>query len=141
MNRNIRTQMWILFGMLLANWVAQIVYFRHLYYTPEHPFPTLRNTLPFLSLFVMLIVGYALLLLHRKTGYYLLTFYLALQFFFYLWNTVGGVIHGYGLFFHLSEPDPILWAVFNIGYLSFLASGYFLFLLLYKRVELLHGAG
>jgi hypothetical protein len=42
-----------------------------------------------------------------------------------------------GWFFHLREPDPVLWAVFVIGYLSFFASGYFLALILIHHRDIL----
>jgi hypothetical protein len=71
--------------------------------------------------------------LDRPAGYYLLIFYLALEFFFYLWNVVGGALHGFGLFFHLADRDPVLWAVNAVGYLSFFAAGYFLLLLIARR--------
>ena len=78
-------------------------------------------------------VLFVVLLAKRMAGYYLLLFYLALEFFFYLWNILGGVAHGYGLFFHLADRDPVLWAVNAVGYLSFFAAGYFIMLLLVQR--------
>ena len=63
--------------------------------------------------------------------------FLAVEFLFYLWNTLGEVIHGYGLFFHLNNPDLLLRAVFAIGYVNLFASGYFLALLLLKRSRFL----
>jgi hypothetical protein len=64
--------------------------------------------------------------------------FLATEFLFYLWNTIGAVIHGYGLFFQLHNPDLLLRAVFAIGYINLFASGYFLCLLLFKRADFLH---
>ncbi len=46
--------------------------------------------------------------------------FLAVEFLFYLWNTLGEVLHGYGLFFHLTNPDLLLRAVFAIGYVNLL---------------------
>ena len=59
--------------------------------------------------------------------------FLAVEFLFYLWNTIGEVIHGYGFFFHLANPNLLLRAVFAIGYVNLFASGYFLALLLLKK--------
>jgi hypothetical protein len=56
-----------------------------------------------------------------------------MEFLFYLWNTVGEVIHGFGLFFHIYNPNLTLRIVFTIGYLNLFAAGYFLLLLLVKR--------
>ena len=131
MQRNTLTQMWILFSILLANFLAQIVYFYHLYYTPQQPFPSLSSSLIMGAVFVAFLVSYFLFIKRHRAGYYAMLIYLAVEFFFYLWNFVGaGLRPELGWFFHLKEPDPILWAVFAIGYLSFFASGYFLVLLL-----------
>ncbi len=135
MNRTTRVQVWLLFAVLLANFAAQVPYFLHLYYSPQHPLPDLRSSLTLGSVFALFIASFALLMARQRAGYYLVLFYLALEFFFYLWNIVGGVVHGYGLFFHLADRDPILWAVNAVGYLSFLAAGYFLVLMLAKRQE------
>lgn len=107
-----------------------------MYYTPQHPLPQLRSVLLLGGLLALFLAGFGLTLASKRAGFYLLAFYMALQFVFYLYNIVGGVLHGYGPFFHLSEPDPTLWAVFTVGYLSFFASGLFLWLLLAKRREL-----
>lgn len=134
MNRNILIQVWILFAILLSNFAAQIVYFYHLYYTPQHPLPGFRSTLLMGAVFVLFLVSYILLMKKRKAGFYMMVFYLCLEFFFYLWNIIGsGLRPEYGWFFHLRDRDPILWMVFAIGYLSFFASGYFLALLLYQH--------
>jgi hypothetical protein len=89
------------------------------------------------AVFALFLVSFALLMARRRAGYYLMLSYLALEFFFYLWNSVGEVVHGFGLFFHLADRDLLLRAVFAVGYLSFLAAGYFLALLLVKRREFL----
>ncbi len=137
MKRNFQIQIWILFGILMANFVAQILYFFHLYYSPQHPFPSIRSTLLMGSVFVLFVVSFFLFMTKRQIGFRLMVFYLALEFFFYLWNIVtSGFRAGYGWFFHLRETDPILWIVFALGYLSFFASGYFLFLLIFYRKNL-----
>ena len=62
-----------------------------------------------------------------------LSFLLA-DFGFYLYNLIGGWVHGYGLFFHVWQlGDPILWTVFMIGYANFLAAGFLLVLLIRDR--------
>jgi len=133
MNRITRIQVWVLFGVLLANFVAQVPYFLHLYYTPQHPLPEVRSAFLMGAVFVLFLVSFGLWAAGSTAGYYLLIFYLALEFFFYLWNIIGGVVHGFGLFFHLADRDPVLWAVNTIGYLSFFAAGYFLLLLVTRR--------
>ena len=133
MNQTTRIQVWVLFGVLLANFVAQMPYFLHLYYSPQHPLPDLKSALLMGSVLGLFLLSFSLLVARRAAGYYLLIFYLALEFFFYLWNIIGGALHGFGLFFHLADRDPVLWAVNAIGYLSFFAAGYFLLLLITRR--------
>ena len=135
MSRLTRIQLWVLFGVLLANFIAQVPYFIHLYYSPQHPLPDLRASLLLGSVFVWFLVSFVLLIFRQRAGYYLLICYLAVEFLFYLWNVISGVLHGYGLFFHLADRDPVLWVVNAVGYLSFLAAGYCLVLLLAKRRE------
>jgi hypothetical protein len=136
MNRAVRLQVWTLSGVILANFLAQVIYYLHLYYTPQHPWPELRSSLAMGSVFALFLVGDALLIRGSKAGYRLMAIFLSLEFLFYLWNTVGAGLRGPGWFFHLSNPDPILWVVFAVGYLNLFASGYFLCLLVYKRREL-----
>ena len=133
MNRTTRIQVWVLFAVLLANFAAQVPYFLHLYYSPQHPLPDLKSSLLLGSVLMLFLVSFGLLVGRRGACYYLLIFYLALEFFFYLLNIVGGALHGFGLFFHLADHDPVLWAVNAIGYLSFFAAGYFLLLLIARR--------
>ena len=136
MKRSFLIQFWILFAILLANFIAQVFYFFRLYYTPRQPFPDLRSALLMGTIFAVFLVSYWLFLRRSWVGFYALMVYLLVEFLFYFWNILSGWLHGYGWFFHLSEQDPVLWAVFAIGYLSFFASGYFIFLLLYNS----HGA-
>jgi hypothetical protein len=134
MNRKLLIQIWILFGILLANFLAQILYFYHLYYAPQHPFPSPRSSLIMSTVFAVFLVSYYLFITKHKAGWYMMAAFLAVEFLFYLWNTVSsGLRPEFGWFFHLQERDPILWIVFAVGYLSFFASGYFLFLLFYDR--------
>ena len=131
-SKNINIQIKILSGIILANFIAQIPYFFHLYY---HKFSDLKRLLnmPMGSVFALFIIGYILFVMHKRSGYWLMILFLSMEFSFYLWGAIGSVRHGYGLFFQLHNPDLILRIIFAIGYLNLFASGYFLFLLLYKR--------
>jgi hypothetical protein len=132
----LRIQVWTLSGIILANFVAQVFYFFHLYYSPQHPWPEPGSALSLGWVFALFLVGAVLLLRKSRIGYVLMAIFLSLEFVFYLRNIVGQAIHAYGWFFHLYNPDLILRAVFAIGYLNLFVSGYFLFLLLRKRREL-----
>jgi hypothetical protein len=134
MNRNFLTQAWLLFVILLSNFAAQIVYFFHLYYSPQHPLPGIRSTFLMGSVLALFLISFFLLISKNKAGFPLMVIYLTVEFLFYLWNIVfSGFRQGYGWFFHFRERDPVLWIVFAIGYLSFFVAGYFIVLLIVNR--------
>ncbi len=137
-SKPIRVQTVILFLLILANFIAQVPYFLRLYYRPGMNF--LAEARPFLIMgFVFVVFLIASILLFKRTiaGYWLMLMFLAVEFLFYLWNTVGEVVHGYGLFFHLQNPDLLLKIVFAIGYINLFAAGYFICLLLLRRDDFL----
>jgi hypothetical protein len=136
-NRNIRIQVIILFLLILADFIAQIAYYLHLYYNPNNVLTQVKGGLIMLFVFGVFLLASILLFKRQVLGYWLMVIFLAVEFLFYLWNTLGEVIHGYGLFFHLNNPDLLLRAVFAIGYVNLFASGYFLVLLLLKRSRFL----
>ena len=136
-SKNIRVQVIILFLLILANFIAQIPYYFHLYYNPNNLLAEARGVVVMLFVFGVFLLASVLLFKRRVLGYWLMVVFLAVEFLFYLWNTVGEVIHGYGLFYHLNNPDFLLKAVFAIGYVNLFASGYFLGLLLVKRSHFL----
>ncbi|HXS14847.1 MAG TPA: hypothetical protein VN711_01860 [Candidatus Saccharimonadales bacterium] len=86
-------------------------------------------------LFVLLLflIGFIFLMKKKVLGYWILFLFLLMEFLFYAFNEILGLIHGYGIIYHLMHDEPILKIVFLIGFLNLFASGYFLFLLLWKR--------
>ena len=135
--KSIRVQVIILFLLILANFLAQIPYYLHLYYNPNNLLAQLRGGFLLLIVFAVFLLASILLFKRTVIGYWLMVTFLAVEFLFYAWNTLGGVIHGYGFFYHLANPDLILRAVFAIGYVNLFVSGYFLCLLLLKRATFL----
>src|SRR6266581_8279113 len=135
--KSLRVQASILFLLILANFIAQIPYYLHLYYNPNNLLAQAKGVLLILFVLGVFLLASLLLFKRRALGYWLMVVFLAVEFLFYLWNTLGEVIHGYGLFFHLNNPDSLLRAVFAIGYVNLFASGYFLGLLLLKRAHFL----
>ena len=140
-SKPVRVQVIILFLLILANFIAQVPYFLHLYYKPGmNLLAQLRPSLIMGFVFAVFLVASILLFKRTVAGYWLMLIFLAVEFLFYLWNTIGEVLHGFGLFFHLQNPDLLLRTVFAIGYINLFASGYFLCLLLVKRASFLdHG--
>jgi len=136
MSRIFKLQVNILFVLILANFIAQIPYTIHLY--GVNRLATISpGIIAMYVVFVLFLVGYFLFRQKRMLGYWILVVFLALEFIFYLWDFIGSLMHGFGLFFQLFNHDPILRAVFAIGYINLFASGYFLFLLLSKKTALL----
>jgi len=133
MTKNFLLQIRILGFLTLVNFIVQIPYFIHLYYSPSHPFPNLRAIILMGSVFVLFLTGYCMLEMHKKIGYWLLILFLTTEFLFYVYSAIFSVIRGFGLFFQLANPDQLLRMVFLLGYINLFASGYFLFLLVYKR--------
>ena len=131
--KSIRVQVIILFLLILANFLAQIPYYLHLYYNPNNLLAQLRGGFLLLIVFAVFLLASFLLFKRTVIGYWLMVMFLAVEFLFYVWNTLGGVIHGYGFLYHLANPDLILRAAFAIGYVNLFVSGYFLCLLLLKR--------
>jgi len=137
-SKSVRVQTIILFLLILANFIAQVPYFLHLYYRPG--MNLLAEARPFLTMggvFAVFLVASILLFRRTLAGYWLMLAFLVVEFLFYLWNTVGEVVHGYGLFFHLQNPDMLLKIVFAIGYINLFAAGYFLCLLLLRKSKIL----
>jgi hypothetical protein len=136
-SKSIRIQVIILFLLILANFIAQIPYYLHLYYNPNNLLAQLKGGFLLLIVFAVFLLASFLLFKRTVIGYWFMAMFLAVEFLFYVWNTLGGVIHGYGIFYHLANPDLILRAVFAIGYVNLFVSGYFLCLLLLKRTAFL----
>ena len=114
-SKPLRIQVIILFLLIFANFIAQIPYYLHLYYRPDNPLAHARQGLPLLIVFVVFLLASLLLFKRQALGYWLMVLFLAVEFLFYLWNTIGAVFHGYGFFFRLTNPDLLLRAVFTIG--------------------------
>lgn len=135
-NRLLYIQLYILFSLILCNFLAQILYFYHLYYKGLSSL-----LIHFQGIILMLIVLCCFLIpfifFIRKNiyGYWALCWFLAIEFLFYLGTTILSLFHGYPLFFQLFNHDLILRFVFAVGYINLFASGYFLLLiLLYKKI-------
>ncbi len=125
----------ILFGLILTDFLAQIPYFFHNHYQSQPLWVSVRSFVVMGAVFAFFLIAALLLFQRRRAGYPLMLLYLSAEFLFYLWGVIASVIHGYGIFFQLSNPDVLLRAAFAIGYMNLLASGYFLCLLLSHQVH------
>jgi hypothetical protein len=122
-----------LFAVILMNFAAQIPYFFHNHYQSQPLSISARSFLIMGSVFGFFLTASFLLFTRQKAGYALMLAFLSAEFLFYLWGVIGSMIHGYGIFFQMGNPDVLLRSVFAIGYLNFAASGYFIFLLMRYR--------
>lgn len=127
---------WTMFAIVIADYIAQIPYYLRLYYFPHHAAPAPLGTLALAATLVWFLVGFTLLLRGRAQGYWLTLTFLLTETGFYLYNAIGQSLHGYSPFFHLTNPDPILWAVFAIGYLNMIAGIVFIAAMIFGRLSL-----
>ena len=125
----------VMFVVVVANYVAQVPYYLRLYYFPHHAPPALWGSLALAATLAWFLVGWALLWRGRATGYWLTFSFLVVESGFYLSNEINQVAHGFPPFFHLANPDPVLWTVFAIGYLNMVAGIVFVVTLLVWRRE------
>ena len=104
---------------VLANYAAQVPYNLHLYGGAF----SRTGALVLGATLVWFLVAAALYRAGRRAGYWLLLSYAAVQVIFYLNNEVLLAFAGYGLPYHLAHTDDLLvWVVFVIGDLNFLAA-------------------
>lgn len=138
-NKTIKIQANILFGLIVANFIAQIPYDLDLYAGRSSFFIQMRSLLILLILLAILVFAFLRLLKKTRLGYWLMLAFLAVEFLFYLGNVLFEAFWGGGLFHHLFSPDPVISIVFAVGYINLFASGYFLCLLLFQRSDFLSG--
>jgi hypothetical protein len=130
----------IMFVVVLANYIAQVPYYLRLYYLPHHAPPALWGSLTLAVTLAWFLVGWALLWRGRLAGYWLALSFLVVETGFYLYNEINQVAHGFPPFYHLANPDTVLWTVFAIGYLNMVAGTVFVVTLLVWRPALMASA-
>ncbi len=123
----------VLSVLVLANFVAQVPYFFHLYYRVQSIWITARSLVIMGAVFAFFVLASLLLFRREKAGYPLMLIFLSIEFLFYLFGAVSSTARGLGPFFQVHNPDLILRIIYSIGYLNLFASGYFLYLLLRYR--------
>jgi hypothetical protein len=117
-HRSSRLFVWGLLTVVSLNYLAQVVYYLHLYYWPHRLAPNWTGTGLLSATLVWFLAGYILFLRHRPMGRWLLLSFLAAEVAFYVNNLAVQASAGYGLFYHLRAKDPALLAVFLVGYIN-----------------------
>jgi hypothetical protein len=112
-----RTVAWsrVLLVVVLANYLAQIVYYLDLYY--PQPIAISGTALLGLTL-VWFLAGYVAAQRGWWMGRLLLLTYLLAMVGFYVANMYGSLVHGYGPLWHLQHHDLPVRMVFAVGYLN-----------------------
>jgi hypothetical protein len=130
------SDLWLLFGIVLANYAAQVPYALHQYGLRFE----LRGLLLLGVTLVWFLAGFLLLLGGRAAGYWLLVGYLAIECAFYFHNGILLIPEGFGIPYHLARfDDPLLWCVFFVGDVNFVVAAYFLAHLLTHRRRFITG--
>jgi hypothetical protein len=124
-------RLWLLLGIVLANYAAQVPYALHQYGLRFEP----RGLALLAATLAWFLVGFVLLLARRAAGFWLLVAYLALDCVFYFHNGSLLIQEGFGIPYHLARfDDPLLWGVFFVGDVNVVAAAYFLpYLLTHRR--------
>lgn len=134
MKVNSKTFLKILLVTVLINYVAQLPYYWHQYYTTSRFLPSLFGTVLLGITLTWFIVAYQKLAKGRKAGYYLMLAFLAVEFLFYLQTQISQYLVVHRILLHVYRPDGVLlFAVFGIGYINFIAAAYFAVYLLINR--------
>ena len=122
----------IVFVVVIANFIAQVPYLIHQY----HGKPSAIGIILMTVVLMWFLTGYTLLLKQKMAGYIILITFLIVEFLFYLSNQVTQLASGKGILLHVLHPDDaLLFVVFGLGYINFIAAGYFVFYLLrYKHI-------
>lgn len=119
-----------LFWATIINYSAQIPYYLYNYYFPYHVPPTLSSIVLLGITLAWFVLGYAGVRQQRRWGYYALLRFLLVEAVFYAHTLLLGTF-----IFQLQHPNPVIKAVFLIGYLSGIVAGYYAYLLIRYKVR------
>ncbi len=132
-SKHVLLQAKAMFVLILANFVAQVPYFFHLYFGTQSWLISARSFLILGAVFAFFLIASFLLFKRQRGGYPLMIVFLSIEFLFYLWGAISSTVRGYGPFPLVYHPDLLLKIIYSIGYLNLFASGYWLVLLLTHR--------
>lgn len=126
-----RAGLYGLFAITLLNYLAQIPYYIH-FYGVHHAAPSLLGVTLLGGTLALFLAGFVLTLRNRRSGWWLLLGFLALEFAFYLLHDLSGAFLQ-----DLPLSDPLFLVVSLIGYLNTVAALIYLIVLLRGRKHVL----
>ena len=126
----------LLLGVVITNYIAQIPYYIHQYYLPNELLPSLYGTVLLSLTLVWFLIAYKLLHIGRKRGWVLMLLFLSAEFLFYLQTQILQGITSHQILLHVYHPKGLLlFIVFGIGYINFIASVYFILYLARNKTQ------
>ena len=122
-----RASLYVLFAITSLNYIAQIPYYIH-FYGVHHVAPSPLGVTLLVCTFALFLAGFLLTLRDRRTGWWLLMGFLALEFVFYVVHNLSGAFLK-----DLPVHDPLFLVVSLIGYLNTVVALVYLVVLIRGR--------
>jgi hypothetical protein len=117
-------------AVVIANYLAQVVYALHLYGTTF----SRSGVLLLGATLVWFLIALVLYRAGRRSGFWLLLTYAAVEFLFYFNAEIVGTLVGAGLPYQLGRTDDlVVWLTFLVGDLNFIAAAWVLIYLVRHR--------
>lgn len=126
----------ILLVTVIINYFAQVPYYVHQYYAPHRFLPSLYGSGLLGLTLIWFLLAYRKILQGRAAGYWLMLSFLVVEFLFYLQTQISQALISHQIFLHVYKPDGVLlFIVFGIGYINFVAAAYFVGYLLRHKAS------
>jgi hypothetical protein len=126
--------MQVLLVVVGVNFLAQVPYYYHQYYSTRKLLPSLVGVILMSFVLGWFVLGYSRLQRSKRLGYSLMLSFLIVEFLFYLQTQIVQAFSGRGILLHVIHPDDaLLFVVFLIGYLNFIAAGWFVYFMIKHR--------
>jgi len=129
---------WVMLIIVLVNYLAQVPYYFHQYYGRYGFFPSLYGSIMLSFTLVWFLVGFTQTQKTNKWGFTVLVGFFVFEFLFYLQTQISQYLVSQRILLHVYRPDnALLFLVFGIGYINFVAAAYYIYYLFAHKNELL----
>lgn len=120
--------------VVAINFLAQVLYYYHQYYSRRKLLPSLLGIVLLSFVLTWFVIGYTKLQKNKRYGYSITLSFVIVEFLFYLQTQIVQALSGSGVLLHVLHPDDtLLFVVFLIGYINFIASGWFSYFMIKNR--------